>query len=121
VGREDIAQNVPRVARYYTIDRAEYLAAESYPGCVSAAQPLVDLAERSPTAARLFAMAQTLTMRSTLAAGLVSGLSFRGASRERGAMPILWGQRVGLPISIRNGLEAGSYARIIALLSTQPN
>jgi hypothetical protein len=31
----------------YTIDRAEYLAAESYPGCRAAAQPL-------PTAAGLF-------------------------------------------------------------------
>ena len=32
----------------YTIDRAEYLAAESYPGCRAAARPLVDLAELSP-------------------------------------------------------------------------
>ena len=27
----------------YTIDRAEYLAAESYPGCRAAARPLVSL------------------------------------------------------------------------------
>jgi hypothetical protein len=33
--------------RTYTIDRAEHLAAESYPGCMAAAQPLVDLAELS--------------------------------------------------------------------------
>jgi len=34
--------------RTYTIDRAENLAAESYPGCMAAAQPLVDLADLSP-------------------------------------------------------------------------
>ena len=35
----------------YTIDRAEHLAAESYPGCMAAAQPLLDFAELSPGAA----------------------------------------------------------------------
>jgi len=32
----------------YTIDRAEYLAAESYPGCRAAAQPLAYRAELKP-------------------------------------------------------------------------
>jgi hypothetical protein len=36
----------------YNIDRAEYLAAESYPGCLAMAQPLAGLAElgRRPAA-----------------------------------------------------------------------
>jgi hypothetical protein len=34
--------------RTYTIDRAEHLAAESYPGCVATAQPLLALVELSP-------------------------------------------------------------------------
>jgi hypothetical protein len=33
--------------RTYTIDRAEYLATESYPGCMATARPLVDRPELS--------------------------------------------------------------------------
>jgi len=44
----------------YTIDRAEYLAAESYPGCRAAAQPLAYLAELKPRPPGYFRRPQRL-------------------------------------------------------------
>jgi hypothetical protein len=55
----------------YTIDRAEYLAAESYPGCRAAAQPLADLAKLNPRPPGYFRRlyAHNEIERSDLAAG----------------------------------------------------